>query len=40
MEKDLLLSQIENDYNISYTDILVALMSLEINGFIKEEMGR
>ncbi len=39
IEKDLLLSQIERDYNISYTDILVALMSLEINGFIKEEMG-
>lgn len=39
IEKDVLLSEIEEEFNISYTDILVALMSLEINGFIKEEMG-
>ncbi len=39
IEKDILLSEIENEFNTSYTDSLVALMSLEINGFIKEEMG-
>ncbi len=39
IEKEVLLSQIEEEFSISYTDILVALMSLEINGFIKEEMG-
>jgi len=37
--KDILLSRVEEEFNISYTDALVALMSLEINGFIKEEMG-
>lgn len=39
MEKDILLNEVEKEFDISYTDSLVALMSLEINGFIKEEMG-
>lgn len=39
IEKDILLSEVESEYDISYTDCLVSLMSLEINGFIKEEMG-
>lgn len=39
VEKDILLSEIEEEFGTTYTDSLVALMSLEINGFIKEEMG-
>ncbi|MEN9338404.1 MAG: hypothetical protein RI945_129 [Candidatus Parcubacteria bacterium] len=39
LEKDILLKDLEEEYGLSYTDSLVALMSLEINGFIKEEMG-
>lgn len=39
IEKDILLSDVESEVGITYTDSLVALMSLEINGFIKEEMG-
>ncbi|MEA4910676.1 hypothetical protein SDC9_07838 [bioreactor metagenome] len=39
VEKDILLSEVEEEFGTSYTDSLVALMSLEINGFIKEEMG-
>ena len=39
IEKDILLAEMENEFNINYTDSLVSLMSLEINGFIKEEMG-
>lgn len=39
VEKDVLLSEIEEEFGTTYTDSLVALMSLEINGFIKEEMG-
>lgn len=39
IEKDILLREIEEEFGTTYTDSLVALMSLEINGFIKEEMG-
>jgi predicted Rossmann fold nucleotide-binding protein DprA/Smf involved in DNA uptake len=39
VEKDRLLAEMENDLEINYTDSLVALMSLEIKGFIKEELG-
>lgn len=39
MEKDILLREMEEESNISFTDSLVSLMSLEINGFIKEELG-
>lgn len=39
VEKDVLLNEIEEEFGASYTDSLVALMSLEINGFIKEELG-
>ncbi len=39
IEKDILLENLEEEYNMSYTDSLVALMSLEINGFIKEKEG-
>lgn len=39
IEKDILLNEIEEEFGTTYTDSLVALMSLEINGFIKEELG-
>jgi hypothetical protein len=39
MEKDILLREMEEESSISFTDSLVSLMSLEINGFIKEELG-
>ena len=39
MEKDTLLAKLEAENDLSYTDTLVALMQLEINGFIKEELG-
>lgn len=39
VEKDILLNEIEEEFGMTYTDSLVALMSLEINGFIKEELG-
>jgi hypothetical protein len=39
MEKDILLAKLEAENDLSYTDTLVALMQLEINGFIKEELG-
>lgn len=39
IEKDILLSEMEGEFATTYTDSLVALMSLEINGFIREEMG-
>ena len=39
LEKDRLLAEMEIDFEKNYTDSLVALMSLEIKGFIKEELG-
>lgn len=39
IEKDILLKELEEDFYLNYTDTLVALMTLEINGFIKEELG-
>ncbi len=39
IEKDILLKELEEEFYLNYTDTLVALMSLEINGFIKEELG-
>lgn len=39
IEKDILLRELEEEYGLNYTDVLVSLMSLEINGFIKEELG-
>ncbi|MEI6352570.1 MAG: DNA-processing protein DprA [Candidatus Nomurabacteria bacterium] len=39
IEKDALLQELENEFEMNYTDSLVALMSLEIQGFIKEELG-
>lgn len=39
IEKDILLRELEEEYGLNYTDALVSLMSLEINGFIKEELG-
>lgn len=39
IEKDILLKELEEEFYLNYTDALVALMSLEINGFIKEELG-
>jgi len=39
LEKDILLDKLEKENNLSYTESLVALMQLEINGLIKEELG-
>ena len=39
IEKDTLLQELENEFEMNYTDSLVAFMSLEIQGFIKEELG-
>ncbi|MDQ1281749.1 MAG: hypothetical protein QG630_100 [Patescibacteria group bacterium] len=39
IEKDILLQDLEKEYSLNYTDALVSLMSLEINGFVKEELG-
>lgn len=39
IEKEILLNELENNFNVNYTDGLVSLMTLEINGFIKEELG-
>jgi len=39
IEKEALIKKLEAEDNLSYTDIVVALMQLEINGLIKEELG-
>jgi len=39
IEKEVLIQKLESENNLSYTDIVVALMQLEINGLIKEELG-
>lgn len=39
IEKEVLIREMEDEFGLNYTDILVSLMSLEINGFIKEELG-
>ncbi len=39
IEKDILLKELEEEYGLNYTDLIVSLMSLEINGFLKEELG-
>lgn len=39
LEKDTLFSLLEKESTLTYTDFLVALMNLEIKGFLKEELG-
>ncbi|MBP9765903.1 MAG: DNA-protecting protein DprA [Candidatus Pacebacteria bacterium] len=39
VNKEILIKEMEENFDMNYTDSLVSLMSLEINGFIKEELG-
>lgn len=39
IQKEILIQKLELENNLTYTDVVVALMQLEINNFIKEEFG-